>query len=106
MAPDSHERPFRLQAMRDPRPLQGRRWIPQEEADAYFKSPAWHDREARVLGRDNDWCKACERRPATQVHHLTYARFGNEPLFDLVAVCRYCHRRLHPDRSIDDRPAA
>ena len=29
-------------------------------------------------------------------HHLTYTRHKNEPLFDLIAVCRVCHEELHP----------
>ncbi len=34
---------------------------------------------------------------AEDVHHLTYARLYDEMLFDLIAVCRDCHERLHPE---------
>lgn len=61
---------------------------------AYISSPEWKDKRSRVLERDNYQCKACERRKATQVHHLTYKHVGDEPLFDLVSVCDTCHDRL------------
>lgn len=63
----------------------------------YLKSPAWRDRRTRVLERDGHICQACLRREATQVHHLTYARVGNEPLFDLTSICTTCHQALHAD---------
>jgi 5-methylcytosine-specific restriction endonuclease McrA len=41
----------------------------------------------------------CQSR-ATQVHHLTYRHLGNEPLFELMAICRDCHEQLtEMDRS-------
>ena len=60
----------------------------------YLQSPQWQDKRQRVLQRDRHQCRACERSRATQVHHLTYEHVGNEPLFDLVAVCKSCHDSL------------
>ena len=37
----------------------------------------------------------CRHRPLENVHHRTYASFGQEPLEDLMGVCRTCHRRIH-----------
>jgi hypothetical protein len=32
---------------------------------------------------------------AVDVHHQTYDRLYNEMCFDLVAVCRECHAKIH-----------
>lgn len=67
------------------------------EYEAYINSPEWKAKSALVLRRDNYECKAnlsgCRGR-ATDAHHLTYEHFRNEPLFDLIAVCRPCHDKI------------
>jgi hypothetical protein len=57
----------------------------------YLASEAWKRRCRKVLERDGGMCQACLKRPATQVHHLTYEHVFNEPLFDLTSVCSVCH---------------
>ena len=64
--------------------------------DRYLESPAWAERRRLVLERAGGKCEGCRKRLATQVHHLTYEHVGNELLFELVAVCRDCHERIHP----------
>lgn len=61
----------------------------------YLLTDKWKDKRERVMERDGRLCQACRRRPATEVHHRTYEHIFNEPLFDLVAVCRTCHENLH-----------
>jgi len=61
----------------------------------YLKTDKWRLKSRKVLERDGHLCQACLTRQATQAHHLTYARVFNEPLFDLVAVCKPCHEKLH-----------
>lgn len=60
----------------------------------YLQSDAWRRRSQRVIARDHAVCRAqfdnCQN-VATQAHHLTYAHVGNEPLFDLIAICASCH---------------
>lgn len=63
----------------------------QENYNAYMQSPDWKKRREQVLKRDHYTCQACLSATATDAHHKTYDHFGNEPLFDLVAVCRPCH---------------
>jgi hypothetical protein len=63
--------------------------------DVYLQTSYWKDKRARVLKRDAGMCKACERREATEVHHKTYENVCKEPLFDLVSVCRTCHKAIH-----------
>jgi 5-methylcytosine-specific restriction endonuclease McrA len=61
----------------------------------HMKSELWQSLRRRVLARAKGRCEGCGQQPATDVHHLTYARLGNEMLFDLVAVCRACHETIH-----------
>lgn len=61
----------------------------------YLKSEQWQLKRKAVLKRDGNLCQACLHRNATQVHHLTYDRVFDEPLFDLVAICEPCHRKIH-----------
>jgi len=62
---------------------------------AYLKTKDWFSKRIKVLKRDNFICQACLENKATQVHHLTYDRVFNEPLFDLVSVCDPCHNSIH-----------
>jgi len=62
--------------------------------NAYLESEKWASKRTRVLERDGHTCQACRKRPATQVHHLTYAHVFNEPLFDLTSVCEFCHEAI------------
>lgn len=60
----------------------------------YLLSPEWQKRRAAVLKRAQGQCEGCGRRGATEVHHTTYAHVGNEPLFELRAVCDRCHKAI------------
>jgi 5-methylcytosine-specific restriction endonuclease McrA len=61
----------------------------------YLKSDKWLAKRRAVLERDGGICQACLIRAATQIHHKTYKRVGDEALFDLVAVCAPCHEKIH-----------
>lgn len=63
--------------------------------DNYLGSPQWKSLRRAILARAGNVCERCHIRPATQGHHLTYERLGNETLSDLLAVCRDCHEELH-----------
>ena len=67
--------------------------------DQYLRTPEWRYKRAAVLRRERGVCQGCGG-VADSVHHLTYERLRAELLFDLVAVCRSCHQRAHPNRSI------
>lgn len=62
---------------------------------AYYRSQAWYARRARVQARAHGWCEFCRQRPMSDCHHRTYRHFGQEPLFELMAVCSMCHRWIH-----------
>jgi 5-methylcytosine-specific restriction endonuclease McrA len=61
----------------------------------YLQSPEWDERRFLVMQRDDGLCQGCRKRPATQVHHLTYKHTSKEFLWELVAVCDECHQRFH-----------
>ena len=65
-----------------------------EKYDKYLQSNEWKMKRDFVFKRDNYTCQACLSRRAEDVHHLTYRHVFNEPLFDLVSVCRLCHEKI------------
>lgn len=60
----------------------------------YLKSDRWKAKRAEVMRRDKFTCQGCHDR-ATLVHHKTYANVGDELLFQLIALCKDCHTRVH-----------
>lgn len=67
----------------------------------HLQSDFWKNIRLRVLERDGDICQECKERKATEVHHLTYERLGNELLEDLLSVCRSCHLKIHGRNKTD-----
>lgn len=63
----------------------------------YLASTQWAKRRRAIFARANGKCEGCGEGGAEEVHHLTYEHVGAEFLFELVAVCRKCHERLHAD---------
>lgn len=61
----------------------------------YLNSPEWEERRQKVLLRDAYTCRICGSEEDLRVHHLTYDRKYNEPLYDLVTVCDRCHKLIH-----------
>lgn len=57
----------------------------------YLKTDEWRKKRELVLKRDKNLCQSCLDRNATEVHHLSYKFWRNEPLFDLISVCKPCH---------------
>lgn len=70
----------------------------RNEYTSYISSSAWKIKRQQVLKRAGGKCEGCGFEPAQEVHHLHYNRFGQEMLFDLVAVCKSCHDKIHPDK--------
>lgn len=67
---------------------------PLIDYEHYLKSTAWKKKRKLVLERDQHICQSCLSKKAREVHHLTYVHLLNEPLFDLVSVCRDCHQSI------------
>lgn len=66
----------------------------------YLESAEWRAKRQLVLERDHHLCQSCFEAGhcsrATQVHHLTYERVGNEDMGHLQAICDECHKEAHP----------
>lgn len=69
-------------------------WLHKRNYALYLQSEEWDIKRKMVLGRDNCCCVICGA-PAEHIHHLTYDRIFNEPLYDLVSVCASCHEIIH-----------
>lgn len=67
------------------------------EYSEYLASEVWASKRARVLKRAKGTCEGCGEMPPTEVHHLSYKHVCNEFLFELVALCSGCHRRIHEE---------
>lgn len=78
--------------------MKGRKWIARDEwlrlHNEYLASSGWKSLRQRALVRDGGACQMCGE-PAKHVHHLTYKRWRQEQLFDLVSLCVACHEADH-----------
>jgi hypothetical protein len=63
--------------------------------NAYINSSWWKMRREYILKRDKCICQYCLSAKATEVHHFSYHNLGNESPFELVSVCKECHRIIH-----------
>lgn len=63
--------------------------------EEYLVSTHWRVFRARALQAYGDCCGTCGSAHDLQVHHLTYARLGQEMLSDVKVLCRSCHRAVH-----------
>jgi len=69
-------------------------WFKQH--NEYLQTDQWKAIRLKVLKRDNFLCQGCLEAPATEVHHLDYAHWRNELMFELLSVCSNCHHnRIH-----------
>lgn len=71
------------------------RYVDLDAYDAYLGSPEWRYVRAKVWKRAGGVCEGCLTCAATDVHHLTYRNLFAEFMFQLVALCRGCHDRIH-----------
>lgn len=61
----------------------------------HLKSTKWAELRKKVIARCGNVCEGCGCAPVENVHHLTYANVGDELLFQLVGLCRNCHKKAH-----------
>lgn len=69
-------------------------WLHKRNYALYLESSEWKAKQRAVLKRDDYRCTICSA-PAEHIHHLTYDRIFDEPLYDLVSVCIACHEIIH-----------
>lgn len=73
---------------------------------AYYATQDWQARCEAVKMRCHARCEYCGSRPVQNVHHRTYRRWRQEPLEDLMGVCRACHCRIHGRAEPEERRKA
>ena len=87
LAPDA----MALVGVRDRQP----KVVERDEYEQYLGSLVWRRRREKVMARANGMCEGCLSNQAEDVHHTTYAHVYNEFAFELIALCRSCHERVH-----------
>jgi len=69
---------------------------PSKEYTDYMQSEAWNTKRLERLMLDDYECQDCGARDKPlDVHHVSYEYFKNEPMVDLISVCRTCHDSRH-----------
>lgn len=63
--------------------------------DEYIDSDAWKEKRQLKLSQSGGTCELCGTEDSIQIHHKTYKHLGNEPLDDLMVLCRECHCLVH-----------
>jgi hypothetical protein len=66
-----------------------------EQYNDYMQSPKWKRQRDNRMAIDNNECKLCFSKVNLHVHHITYDNFGNEPMKELITVCKSCHETIH-----------
>jgi len=79
-----------------------RQTVTQQNYGVYIASARWKLTREAALRRDKRRCVRCGKPDKLQVHHKTYARLGDEPLDDLVTLCKPCHDLEHPGRGFGE----
>lgn len=59
--------------------------------NSYLLSEAWNEKRTMRLKLSGWKCEACGAKQLLQVHHLTYERIFQEPMEDLMVLCRIHH---------------
>ena len=71
---------------------------------AYLKTDHWLNKRIRLIAIANRTCSDCgkqyKKNQCLALHHLTYARIGNELDEDIVVICHKCHGLRHPDKKV------
>jgi len=68
----------------------------------YINSSKWQDKRQIILKRDNHICRICGNA-GNNVHHLSYAHFGNEYDFELVTLCEDCHMNKYHSKEVENK---
>ena len=69
--------------------------------DLYMNSREWQLKKRKVKERSGGICERCRDRSSEAVHHLHYRSLYNEPLEDLLDVCKGCHDYIHDRSNVD-----
>ena len=92
---DNNQDELRLQREEKDRALKLLYTIESVDYKEYIKSAAWYQKRLARLKKDKYTCQKCGDTEFLEVHHLTYDNLGDEPMEDLVCLCRACHQKVH-----------
>ncbi len=84
------ERAERLQKEKDR--IQELKTMPYLE---YLQTDHWKEIRKKKLGKAWYKCEKCQSKKDLHVHHITYARRGEERMSDLEVLCKDCHEKAH-----------
>lgn len=79
-------------------------YCPKINYHEYIKSEQWNIKRKERLRLDNYKCKLCSAtNTELHVHHNSYENLGNEPMQDLITLCKECHSKFHSkDKEVND----
>lgn len=60
----------------------------------YIEGDGWKEKSGHYL-EENPICELCHKHKATEVHHTSYKRIGEEDDKDLMSLCNRCHIGIH-----------
>lgn len=61
----------------------------------YLRTKKWKILKNKILKRDNNECKICNKTTNLECHHITYKNIFNEKDEDLITLCKGCHTEEH-----------
>ena len=79
----------------------GRRTLKGTQMPSYqdmLNSERWKQKRQEILERDDYTCRSCQRKTATEVHHICYytnSHPADYPGHLLRSFCTECHQREH-----------
>lgn len=75
----------------------------QEDMRKYWRSAEWTKMKADLITIRGWRCERCGKKTTGLVpHHLSYERFKEEILEDLMLLCFRCHAEVHGKIHVDD----
>lgn len=64
----------------------------------YLQSDWWAKTRQKVIERAGNKCECCGRPFDLQVHHLSYEHLGFEREYELMCLCRNCHKWIEDQK--------
>lgn len=79
-------------------------YINENSSETYSASLEYMQFREQIFQRAHQVCEFCHVNKATQLHHITYKRYGHELPEDVRAVCSLCHRYVSGKSSYNPKP--
>lgn len=61
----------------------------------YLKTDHWKNIRQQAFTHYGAACCLCNSKRQLNVHHRSYDNLGEEPMSDLIVLCRNCHAKFH-----------